>query len=734
MQKNRFRSFVSIDIEATGMDPLQDSIIEVGACKVVDGKVTDTFRAFAKPKGPLDPLISIITGIHDADLIDAVPFESLITSLKEFVSDMPLLGHNIPFDIAFFENKGLVFPQEKWDSHVLSSILFPSFRSHSLESLCKQFHISHEAHRALGDAQATAELWLRLVDEVGVFDAHRKQVVADAVKASGWVLKDIWLLPAKVGYTSSFRGKQFSFTHSERAEDFTGKSLLLECFGVDKRDMAISAISQYLEKGEHVLVVGAYYFFLDQLLQFFQTHNVDGVHFDRASSYLDWGKLEVFLQRASFSSEEAVFATRILLHHDKGQKVHRGGLALFPKDDPFWSAVSSDEANEERSNETAELLQKPLVCMSQHHFFEKVVSDPHFISKFTRIVFLDCQLLEQNLTWIWGHTLDNRKAEGAALSFLQSFYTWVSSRIPSAPFTQSILLHETLKDADYRRLQAEGLALSHPVLNIFFGNDPSHIRWLRFDPNGFISLHASPLSVGPRFKESVLDRISHTLIADRGFFPAPIGFNGEKRDVLSSDFANSLEIVLPDISEISGTKRDGDAPSQQEFFFRQVLSSHGRSAFVFSSRRVLQKFFMDLQPRLAENGIPYIAEGITGGRGKMVDLIEEGFHSDKLVLFCTHRFLPLFMQEDLQLHSIFFQSLPFDPFGDPVLQKRSELMRDSFTEYTLPKTLQNFGVVFDKMTLESGSKKHVYLLDRRVQEKSYGGAFLRFFPKGANIA
>lgn len=734
MQENRFRSFVSIDIEATGMDPLQDSIIEIGACKVVDGKVTDTFRAFAKPKGPLDPLISIITGIHDADLIDAAPFESLITSLKEFVSDMPILGHNIPFDLAFFENKGLIFPQEKWDSHVLSSILFPTFRSHSLESLCKQFRISHEAHRALGDAQATAELWLRLVDEVGLFDSGKKQTVSDAVKKSSWVLKDIWLLPARTGYTSFLQEKRFSFTHSEYTEDFTGKSVLLECFGVDKRDVAISVVSQHLKKSERVLVVGAYYFLLDQLLQFFQTHNVDGVYFDRASSYLDWSKLEVFLKNKSLSPEEAIFAARILLHHDRGQKVHRGGLALFPKDDPFWNAVSSDEANEERNSEAADLLQKPLVCMSQHHFFGKTASDPHFVSKFAHVVFLDCQLIEQNLTWIWGSALDSRKAEGTVLSFLQSFYTWVSSRIPSAPFTQSILLHETLKDGDYRRLQAEGLALSHPVLDTFFGDDPSCIRWLRFDSNGFISLHASPLSVGPRFKESVLDRVPHTLIADRGFFPAPIGFDGEKRDIVSSDFADSLEIVLPDLSEISGTKRDGDAPSQQEFFLRQILLSHGRSAFVFSSRRVLQKFFMDLQPQLAENNIPYIAEGITGGRGKMVDLIEEGFHSDRLVLFCTHRFLPLFMQEDLQLHSIFFQSLPFDPFGDPILQKRSELMRDSFTEYTLPKTLQNFGVVFDKMTLESGSKKHIYLLDRRVQEKSYGGAFLRFFPKGANIA
>lgn len=99
--KQALMDYVVFDIETTGLYPSQDKIIELGAAKVCDGKIVDTFSAFVNPGKLLPPKIVELTGITDADVKKAPFIEELFDAFADFAGDSVLLGHNILFDYSF---------------------------------------------------------------------------------------------------------------------------------------------------------------------------------------------------------------------------------------------------------------------------------------------------------------------------------------------------------------------------------------------------------------------------------------------------------------------------------------------------------------------------------------------------------------------------------------------------------------------------------------------------------
>ena len=94
-------TYISIDLETTGLNPKKDKITEIGAIKVVDGKTVDTFSTLVNPGRKLEQRIIDLTGIQDSELENAPYIEEVMPKLMEFLEDMPLLGHSILFDYSF---------------------------------------------------------------------------------------------------------------------------------------------------------------------------------------------------------------------------------------------------------------------------------------------------------------------------------------------------------------------------------------------------------------------------------------------------------------------------------------------------------------------------------------------------------------------------------------------------------------------------------------------------------
>lgn len=165
-----FSSFVSFDIETTGLETHAE-IIEIGAVKVINGVLTETFSEFVQPYAAIDPYITSLTGIDASMVADAGHIEEVLPRFCHFIGHHILIGHNaLHFDckiMGYWADQYEIFiPNDVFDTLRFLRYRcepFPGMKSRSLSYLCDYFGIvSDTFHRAEADAEATAKLYFEL--------------------------------------------------------------------------------------------------------------------------------------------------------------------------------------------------------------------------------------------------------------------------------------------------------------------------------------------------------------------------------------------------------------------------------------------------------------------------------------------------------------------------------------------------------------------------------------------
>lgn len=160
-------SYVVVDLETTGLQPAKDRILEIGAVKVENGEVKDTFCTFINPRMAIPPFIQALTGITQDMVENALTAEQAFYEFLDFCGDRDLMGHNLMFDYSFLKHQAanlkLSFEKRGIDTLKIARSVLPELESRSLTSLCEYFQINREqAHRAFHDALATHEVYEQL--------------------------------------------------------------------------------------------------------------------------------------------------------------------------------------------------------------------------------------------------------------------------------------------------------------------------------------------------------------------------------------------------------------------------------------------------------------------------------------------------------------------------------------------------------------------------------------------
>lgn len=173
MGKRRLRElmFTVFDLETTGLNPSTgDEIISFGAIRILNGKVLqhDTFEALVKPSRPVSQESTRIHGITNEMLEGKPTVLEVLPAFHAFCEGSVLVGHNVAFDLRFLKllekSSGLRFEHPALDTLLLSSTLFPNAASHDLGGLAAKYGVAIRGrHTALGDAVATAEVFVRLL-------------------------------------------------------------------------------------------------------------------------------------------------------------------------------------------------------------------------------------------------------------------------------------------------------------------------------------------------------------------------------------------------------------------------------------------------------------------------------------------------------------------------------------------------------------------------------------------
>ena len=157
-----------VDIETTGNGPKGQKITEISIFNFDGNRIIDEFTSLVNPEQKIPHFITNLTGITEAMVRTAPKFYEIAKKVEEFTKDTIFVAHNVNFDYNIirdeFKSLGFNFKRKKLCTVRLTRKIIPGLPSYSLGNICESEGIKIAArHRAKGDAEATVELFRRLI-------------------------------------------------------------------------------------------------------------------------------------------------------------------------------------------------------------------------------------------------------------------------------------------------------------------------------------------------------------------------------------------------------------------------------------------------------------------------------------------------------------------------------------------------------------------------------------------
>jgi ATP-dependent DNA helicase DinG len=209
------RTYVSLDLETTGLDPERDAILEVGAVRfrttlddgTIQAHVLDTWSTLVDPGRPIPIQVQHLTGITEEEVQRAPRFPQVIGHLRRFVSQYPVIGHNVGFDLSFLSNHSLALTNPAVDTFELASVLMPHVARYSLTKLGEAFDLDNlGSHRALEDALMTVDLFVALLRHASELPGATLKEINRLADRVDWPLKEVFRGVERGVARTAFRG------------------------------------------------------------------------------------------------------------------------------------------------------------------------------------------------------------------------------------------------------------------------------------------------------------------------------------------------------------------------------------------------------------------------------------------------------------------------------------------------------------------------------------------------
>ena len=191
------RTYVALDLEGTGMDPARHEIIEIAAVLCDRDRIIDRFSTLVRPRDRLSLDIAVLTGIDPGELDKAPSLGEVAPALRRFVAGRPLVGQSIAFDLQMLEAGGIVLSNAIYDTYDLATLLLPDLPAYNLATIAAELGIVPEtSHRALSDAEITAQVFQGLLRRLERFDTSTLDQLAEYSRLGGWGLADLFATAA----------------------------------------------------------------------------------------------------------------------------------------------------------------------------------------------------------------------------------------------------------------------------------------------------------------------------------------------------------------------------------------------------------------------------------------------------------------------------------------------------------------------------------------------------------
>ena len=180
-------TYISLDLEFTGLDAQHDEIIEIGIVRFQGGQVLETFSSLVNSRRQIPLKIQQLSGITQQEIDRAPAFGTMRGKILSFVKSYPIVGHNVEMDLRFLSRGGLALNNLAIDTFELATILVPEAQRYSLANLCALLGVNLEQnHRALADALATKDLFLALLERASQWDTATLREIIRLSESSNW--------------------------------------------------------------------------------------------------------------------------------------------------------------------------------------------------------------------------------------------------------------------------------------------------------------------------------------------------------------------------------------------------------------------------------------------------------------------------------------------------------------------------------------------------------------------
>ena len=177
---SKLSSFVAIDTETTGLKPGGNDIIEIAAIKFINYRPVELFNTYLKPRKSIPADATAVNGITDAMVADAPTFSEIKPDLQAFISDLPIVAHNAPFDVKFLHVSGLdldnhngkVYDTLKLARNKIKDYSGDKLDDYKLATVCEQLNIGcKNYHSASADTLACGLLFVDILKAVKEVDS-----------------------------------------------------------------------------------------------------------------------------------------------------------------------------------------------------------------------------------------------------------------------------------------------------------------------------------------------------------------------------------------------------------------------------------------------------------------------------------------------------------------------------------------------------------------------------------
>jgi len=750
--------FLILDIETTGFEKKTSEIIDFAVLHFSDFKIKNRFETLIKSNKKLPKIISDLTGIDDEMLETAPNFDDIHQDIQNsIIPDIPIIGHNISFDIDFLLEKGFELNNPRLDTLLLSRFFYPKFYHFNLSAVSSCFNISIDgAHRAMNDVEINLNLFLQLQKEVLKFDDNFFKINSKIIKKSPKVLQDFFRQEDNDNYKKNFinLNNEINVVKKDEkiVENFENifadeknkiitcndnnsakKSLLYFASNTESKDIGFLAKDSF----------SAYKTAFDcaELSGFFP--NI----FDNYKNFLCNDKLDMFLNKEKFNEEEALFLMKIKTKMQNNKNnFHVGSFELSNAEMKFWKMIAAKK--EQNKMDFAKkinnfaifnldvFLRTPSEKLPNTLIFENIdillstgiIKKSIDIKNFEMIlIFLEIILskkykkkidsIKKSFSLFWAQSQIFARITKDPEKILYSQTIKINSRLTSLPdFEKMKEKKENLK----KRLQEVFDFIPNFIkyeckriidkLDLFF--DKSIMSWILLYPSGDISLFYSR-----ELNNTLLKKIHKKKLILYGE-----NLNNATFDIIKNNISKFDKLDFSKKRKVKISYRESHEDEKMEAiiseFFEKKQKRKTNFLVLFSSVKDMDLFAIKYKKKINDRFF------------SMKDLNNENIKNivskNNNIFVATFRNLVEDILCKIDFTDLIIAKVPFMMPQNPIEEMLAQKTGNAFINWTIPRTAFMTKKAID-IFVKSKSKQEIVFFDDRVFTRRYSKDFLKFF-------